>query len=58
MSKLHSIFYCSLFSSENIYNSDNIQDKEREEITATNDVMSVNNTQQSVMQYVFEKFKL
>ncbi|XP_028043101.1 uncharacterized protein LOC114252705 isoform X2 [Bombyx mandarina] len=37
--------------SENIYNSDNIQDKEREEITATNDVMSVNNTQQSVMQF-------
>lgn len=57
MSKLHSIFYCFLFSSE-IYNSDNVQDEEREEITTTNDVMSVNNTQQSVMQYVFQKLKI
>lgn len=59
MSKLHStsIFYCFLFISE-IYNSDNVQDEEREEITTTNDVMSENNTQQSVMQYVFQKLKI
>lgn len=45
-----------VFSLE-INNSDHVRDEEREEITATNDVMSVNNTQQSIMQYVFHTMK-